>query len=113
MLGEPAANHAENTTVIRGARIKSSLDLGGWGGGWQAGDLYWGTWVNKRRGFSSAPETPGLGTSVPHLLSAAGGLQPVSRRPLWAVPAQTQRTAFGLMGRSHLKMFATSESSWA
>lgn len=27
--GEPAANHAENTTMIRGARIKSSVDLGG------------------------------------------------------------------------------------
>lgn len=41
--GEPAANHAENDIVIRGARIKSSLDFGGW----QAGDLYYGTWVNK------------------------------------------------------------------
>lgn len=27
--GKPAANHAENNTVIRGTRIKSSVDLGG------------------------------------------------------------------------------------
>ncbi|XP_077933676.1 POC1 centriolar protein homolog A isoform X2 [Halichoerus grypus] len=64
--GEPAANHAENNTVIRGARIKSSLDFGGW----QAGDLYYGTWVNKSRGFSSmglrsVPEPLRLCPSVP------------------------------------------------
>lgn len=40
--GEPAANHAENNTVIKGARIRSSVDSGwGWGAvaGW--GSVLW------------------------------------------------------------------------
>ncbi|XP_053786318.1 POC1 centriolar protein homolog A isoform X2 [Desmodus rotundus] len=94
--GEPAANHAESNTVIRGAGIKNSVD---WGG--RAGRVwYCGTQVNKQRGFSSSgmAPMPSLG-AVPFCLPCVlhpDVLRLAQEAPL-ARPTHAKRTTSGLI----------------
>ena len=94
--GEPAANHAESNTLIRGAGIKNSVD---WGG--RAGRVwYCGTQVNKQRGFSSSgmAPMPSLG-AVPFCLPCVlhpDVLRLAQEAPL-ARPTHAKRTTSGLI----------------